>query len=361
MDKIIDFLNISLQRHKYSFCTDCINLAQELFFNPYSKIALLQRSYYTHNMNIDYGQIPNIINRTIDESNNFVYQKRKIFFDYSFISNEIKVVISNQHQIASPDDDNSFIQLKLRENLNCFNLFLSSQEIASLENLLGFIAFKDIEINGNEYKIKSKTIRLNVNTSAWNKLLNCLILRYFPDYIYDIQYSNSKIARFSKQIADNWKLCIEYDKYSLNKSKRSRFFEFPHLNITLIKTNKGNNMSLPSNDIILLGVLGNPFFFYPAITPTAYFAYLESQYHKKSHYEIIDNESILCDYVATINEVASIENDGKKIFVKYRQTESKLIKHYVCYYIWLLSQTGRCYLKYIEKSIMSAIIMCNGS
>lgn len=129
--------------------------------------------------------------------------------------------------------------------------------------------------------------------------------------------------------------------------------------ISLIKTDDDGYMNHTSDSVLSLGVLGNPFFYYPAITPTAYLGYLESKYHRKPYNEFVDGKKILCDYVATINEIATIENDGKIITVKFRQSESQLLKEYVCYYIWLLSQTSRCYLNYIEASVESAIALYN--
>ena len=99
----------------------------------------------------------------------------------------------------------------------------------TIENYLDFEAFKDFELNVEDYERKSKSMKLNVNASAWNKLFDRLLIKYFNDYAYDKQCSGSKIARFSKQIVRNWKLCIEYDKNIVSKSKRSRFFEFPLL------------------------------------------------------------------------------------------------------------------------------------
>ena len=358
MKEVIDCLNNSLQEHKYNFGSQCIALIQKLVEDSCLNIALIQQ-IYAPNLKIDYRQLPDIIKRTIDEPNNFVYQERKIFYDYSFMSNEIKVKINTQHIIVTPDEDSMFIQFKLEENLNSFSQFLRSSEYITIENYLDFEAFKDFELNAEDYEQKSKSKRLNVNVSAWNKLFDRLLLRYFNDYAYDKQCSGSKIARFSKQIVRNWKLCIEYDKNIVSKSKRSRFFEFPHLKISLIKTDDDGYMNHTSDSVLSLGVLGNPFFYYPAITPTAYLGYLESKYHRKPYNEIVDGKKILCDYVATINEIATIENDGKIITVKFRQSESQLLKEYVCYYIWLLSQTSRCYLNYIEASVESAIALYN--
>ena len=242
MKEIIDCLNNSLQEHKYNFGSQCIALIQKLVEDSCLNIALIQQ-IYAPNLKIDYRQLPDIIKRTIDESNNFVYQERKIFYDYSFMSNEIKVKINTQHIIATHDEDSMFIQFKLEENLNSFSQFLRSSEYITIENYLDFEAFKDFELNAEDYERKSKSMKLNVNASAWHKLFDSLLIKYFNDYAYDKQCSSSKIARFSKQIVRNWKLCIEYDKNIVGKSKRSRFFEFPHLKISLIKTDDDGYMN----------------------------------------------------------------------------------------------------------------------
>lgn len=90
MKEAIDCLNNSLQEHKYNFGSQCIALIQKLVEDSRLNIALIQQ-IYAPNLKIDYRQLPDIIKRTIDEPNNFVYQERKIFYDYSFMSNEIKV------------------------------------------------------------------------------------------------------------------------------------------------------------------------------------------------------------------------------------------------------------------------------
>lgn len=140
------------------------------------------------------------------------------------MSNEIKVKINTQHIIVTPDEDSMFIQFKLEENLNSFSQFLRSSEYITIENYLDFEAFKDFELNAEDYEQKSKSKRLNVNVSAWNKLFDSLLIKYFNDYAYDKQCSSSKIARFSKQIVRNWKLCIEYDKNMAQLHKSVAYF-----------------------------------------------------------------------------------------------------------------------------------------
>ncbi len=98
------------------------------------------------------------------------------------MSNEIKVKINTQHIIVTPDEDSMFIQFKLEENLNSFSQFLRSSEYITIENYLDFEAFKDFELNAEDYEQKSKSKRLNVNVSAWNKLFDSLLIKYFNDY-----------------------------------------------------------------------------------------------------------------------------------------------------------------------------------
>lgn len=161
MKEIIDCLNNSLQEHKCNFGSQCIALIQRLVEDSRLNIALIQQ-IFAPNLKIDYRQLPDIIKRTIDEPNNFVYQERKIFYDYSFMSNEIKVKINTQHIIATPDEDSMFIQFKLKENLNSFSQFLRSSEYITIENYLDFEAFKDFELNVEDYERKSKSMKLNV-------------------------------------------------------------------------------------------------------------------------------------------------------------------------------------------------------
>ena len=85
--------------------------------------------------------------------------------------------------------------------------------------------------------------------------------------------SNSQTVRFFKKLNTEWYIGIEYIKNSINRSKKSRFFEFPYFNIVLAKYcyGKKNQKDTPyeqNKKILPLGILGNPFFYRPALSIT---------------------------------------------------------------------------------------------
>lgn len=277
-----------------------------------------------------------------------------IFFDDEIF---INIDSAFPYLKTSESDSNSFGDIREKLTLGCFEKYISMGYLKKCSIKSDFDGFINFEVNINDYPTLIKSKRLNVNTTAWNSYTNQLIQHFFPGYLYDKSMSNSQTVRFFKKLNTEWYIGIEYIRNSINRSKKSRFFEFPYFNIVLAKYcyGKKNQKDTPyeqNKKILPLGILGNPFFYRPALTPMEYYVILERKYHCKPNSKITGQNTTYCDYVPDINETAILSEENGKVVIRYRKEEELCLKNYICFYIDILSKTTVCYLNYIEKTLL---------
>jgi|GEM_PF-4355316 len=192
------------------------------------------------------------------------------------------------------------------------------------------------------------------NIKAWEQYVITVTEKCFPGYKFRKNKSNSRL-RFLKQLTDDYFLGIEYNKNWVAKSVKSLLFEFPE-DFTLILMHKeydpkskpgyiNDYFTLEDENIISLGIAGNPFFYSPAFPPAAF----EIQTMLKD--PAVTTTSIM--YRKPI--VSFIKDDNGFTEVKYDQLHGELMKKYLYFYLHILSVTASSYIEYIEASIVKTL------
>ena len=194
----------------------------------------------------------------------------------------------------------------------------------------------------NEYepgklaKNKSRTWFI-FDISRWLEFVGGLIEKYFPGYTYNSEFSNKKVKRYLQEIEKGWLFGFECDVSSIQREvKRGNLTFEDCFNIVVINPSAKKPDSLlrflhsDQNFIVNLGMLGNPFFYWPCYPMTGYSAMNSS---RKGEEGILYSTSIVTLETGKVKAVQS-------------EAYSDTMKIHACFFMDILASTTHIYLDY---------------
>lgn len=307
------------------------------------KVALSNSSDMVPPFSIDIDSCIKTINETIE-----IDQNPKLLFKAGlgdrFFENDIRFTI--KQRIFPQWGTSDYLQYnEWRKDLEyeCEDMYWTNKLNEDI-----YEAFKDIQVF--EDKIISndipydriKTYIFDVN--SWLKYCHNLAEIFFPEYKYNEHYSTKTIRRYLVELNDELFFGFEYDESEIkNELKKDRASLPYYLNLILI--NKSFNPKTPidkyivveNEDIISLGILGNPFFYKPCFPLDSYLAIeVDRQYN-------IDR-SYAREYIKV---------DDAHYITKHSQKLADKIKRHAFFYMDILSASSKSYLDYLNKCLPS--------
>lgn len=318
---------------------DVVNEAKDNFYNiivenisdEYFPFKINhQRAIYNINKTLEIG--PKLKLRNDDWA---VFRENEI---------EFKIVRDEEPEFHSKE------QLQYRVDSEDFlyecqaNFWEDSQKNESYNKIADFSCCEDLEFPSNEFqKIRNKGNIFKIE--SWIEYIFTLVEINFPDFKYEKSKSNKKV-RFLKTLNEEIEFGFEYDSLELKNQIKKNGIQLPnYFNIIIINRKfnvkeKKEYVFSYDNDIISLGILGNPFFYQPCY-PLISFATIEL-YHYGVFYPDNTDPKKVRDYVYINNETMKIIHSD--------EYGEKLKKH-AFFYMDLLGYSSKSYLEYLEKSI----------
>ncbi len=232
----------------------------------------------------------------------------------------------------------------------CFSSYwLDTEKNNRYAQVSDFLCFQDLEFPIDELsKIQNKGNIYNVE--FWIKYIADLVEMNFPEFKFDKTKSN-RIVRFLKPLNENFEFGFEYDLTTLKSQIKNKDIQLPdYFNIIVINKMFDSKAKIKSHifnyndNIISLGILGNPFFYPPC--RSLYSFSIVDLYHYGEFYP--DNTE-----PKSVREYKLINEGNMKIL--HSDEYGEKLKKYAFFYMDLLGYSSKGYLDYLEKCILEAL------
>jgi hypothetical protein len=291
-----------------------------------------------------------IIYDSISKISSFQLNPRYSFSFNHFDDNEIKFELIGQ-DIPEPNDPNYIEYYSERSEIKeiCLVEFWKDDKNIKLYNEIGnFDCFIDTTILLNE---KNKYFEKGdiINIEGWENYLSNLLKLYFGEFKMESKSSASTV-RLLKPINEDIYFGFEYNKAEYINFLKNGDIYFPeYFNLILLSNNfkkgtkKKDYVFRFNDDILSLGILGNPFFYLPVPVLESYCAYINKVIVDQS-----GNQRL--KYFRDFKEIS--EN---RIEIIHSKEFGEETKKYALYYIATLAYTSKSYLTFLEKSIRDSI------
>ena len=337
-----------LRKNKRAFYDQCIAQADKAFGSYYRVILeAVSEDYYP--FKLDLKKIKGNIIRLMDLPGPYIQHRHK-YSDKSFYENEIKFEV---HRTPFPQygtKEGTHYRSECNNlEYDCESEFWEEEHNVSIyEAISNFECF--INTTAPISQLNSLREKGNiVNFDGWGKYVLQLIKTFFPDFTLDEKLSSRRL-RFLKPLTDSLSFGFEFDKANLNKIYKKGDIELPeYFNLILVNKEfkKGTDSKLYAQqyneDIMSLGILGNPLFFEPCY-PLGAFMGIENIY--------IRNQpgSYNFKYKREYKEV-----DQGSFQIIHSPIYGEKIKRHAFFYMTCLSFSTKSYLDYLALSIEEAL------
>lgn len=226
-----------------------------------------------------------------------------------------------------------------------------------VDKQLGYQEFDKINIFDNQvfdeerlafYQRKFKFL---FNQQVWLDFVNSLIIKMFPKYRYNLNFSTKKIRRHLFEIKEGIWFGFEFDTTEMKHQLKNRgTASLPDaFNLILIDESTFNKYESTQNyyckeneSIISLGLLGNPFFFPPC--------------YPLSGFSAVDTNRLSTTSMRYASEIYAVGN-GMYQFVNSAAYGDSMKRH-AYFYMNLLASTSEVYLDYLERVIQESLDSC---
>ncbi|WMJ75332.1 hypothetical protein RCC89_19525 [Cytophagaceae bacterium ABcell3] len=343
----------NLKGSKYTFKEQCMSFIKTNFETP-NRILFAIFCAKKDPFTIDYNTTVKEIDYLFEDSNNFGLQLRNSFsyMQPSFFNNEI--------MFRDPDGLPTDVYYtpryydyvnKVRDlSYNCEDEFWKKADNCEwYEAISDFPCFLDIEISIYELE-KYKEIGDIINVNDWLKYLRDLLKLFFSEFVFLEEFSTKKMVRFMKPLNGSVYFGFEYDEALLKRKYERGDLGFPeYFNLILINndfkkaTKKDEYIYRFHEDILSLGILGNPLFFNECIGLSR-FAALDRTYERGNPQN--NKLKYFREYVKV--------ND-KKIQIVHPEGIGEKMKKHAFFYMDQLSTSSKSYLSFLEENILKSL------
>lgn len=173
----------------------------------------------------------------------------------------------------------------------------------------------------------------------------------FPEFSFDEKRSSARMLRFLKPLGNGYYWGFEYDEKFIRNEARKGDLDLPYYFNLVLMNDAFRKGARPDSyiyswheDIISLGILGNPFF-YPPCMPLLSFESVDYVYRE-------DDPENNNDF----NYQIEFKDNGNGTFTVIHPKElGERLKRHAYYYMDILCYSTRPYLAYIEKSILNTL------
>jgi hypothetical protein len=338
----------NLQLNKSLLESGSIQIVSECV-NSYFRVILFDLMKKFEPFEIDQNLCNKSIVDSINDESNPIFRLRK-YYDDKFGVNEIEFKIA-EHPIPNFDSPEYMEFLNFDEKLNyaCEAEFWENREnINNYEKLSNFPPFNDAILPIRYINSFSK---FKYNAKGWCTYITEVINFYFPKFNVCCE-AGDKLVRFTRQITSELSFGFEFDKGYFSSSLKSGDPEISYLNLILF--NNSFNQGLKkrpylyeyNEDVLSLGILGNPFFYQPCFSFMSY-AVVEMYYFTEDE---DGNRMMDCRYLWG----KEIHDDDTFSLIHPAEYGEKLKKH-AFFYFAALAYSSSSYLDYLEKSIRDSI------
>lgn len=340
-------VEIQLKDNKPFFKEESLALLKDSLKGYYRLIA--DRIYdYNTPYHLDFDSLKEVIVKILDENEFPILQTRKVA-TLATIGNEISFPVPTKKDLVFNSKEQIQHNMELKKlHKDCESEFWQDQKnTIGYQNLNNFECFNDIVIPEAQLSKYQNSLQFSYNVDGWRSYIFELLQTTFPEFIFDKDKSSKKVLRFLKPLANGLKFGFEYNVSELvNEIKRGEISLPYYFNLILI--NDKFKATTPSKDylsnyhenILSLGVLGNPFFFEPSLSLLTFKSV-------EMHYDETNPNGFIYKYKRQF-----IHNpDGTFQIVHPKDYGEKLKKH-AFFYMKALRYSSESYLEYVEKSIL---------
>jgi hypothetical protein len=202
-------------------------------------------------------------------------------------------------------------------------------------NIFDDSVFKNDRLNYYQNKYKDQ-----FNLEVWLSYIASLVESFFPEYIYSEEFSSKNVRRYLIQIKNGFWFGFEYSVKEIAKKLKRGDPELPNpFNLVVLAKSFNKNEKIqnyyyqPNKSISSLGILGNPFFYYPCYPFPGYTAVLKGRQPKINY--------------PFLSKIVEVDKENYQII--HSKELGKEIKKHAFFYMDLLSSTAQPYLDYLKK------------
>jgi hypothetical protein len=304
---------------------------------------------YPYNIDLELSKKV-ILNSIKSEQNLSLRLKNKVKNKTSFNENEIlfSLIKSDTYLAWDTEEGKNYRMYSQDLQYDCEKEFWRDQKkLNAYAKISNFKCEKEVELPSDIVYKSGSIDHYFINKAEWIDYVFKLSELNFPEFSFNQDFSTETTLRFLKPIADDYYWGFEYDIKFLNTSMKNGVINLPeYLNLMLINKKFKNNTQtfkykyLVNELAISLGILGNPFFYWPCYQ-------LDTFIH-------FDNWYVKGKYLNTINNYkfqhTKLSNGNIKISPDSTRDEN--IKKHAFFYMDILKYSSIGYLDFVEKSII---------
>jgi len=258
---------------------------------------------------------------------------------------------SKRHLVFNSEEQIDYNRNSKKTEKECEQEFWKDENnLKDYNKLKNFDCFDDRIISEADLYKYQRTAAYLYNIDGWLDYIFELVQTTFPEFVFDKTNSSKKVFRFLKPIGNGLLFGLEYDVAELGREIKRGEISLPYY-FNLILINDKTKASTAWKDyalnyhenILSLGMLGNPFFFEPCASLLVFQAI-------EMHYDENNPNGFIHKYKRQF-----VQNSDGTFQIIHPKDYGEKLKRHAFFYMQALRYSSMGYLEYVEKSIRESL------